>query len=750
MPLALRHLLGVLPSTVLLALATALPAAERAESPGPPPISPAPAGTFRAGAHQVDISPDKFPVIVNAMFTERTADKVVDRLYAKAVVLDDGRTRLAMCVVDTCMMDRALIDRAKELAKTATGIPTDRMLVSATHTHSAPSAMPCLGSRVDADYAAALPAKIAEAIAGAARNLTPARIGWAVTDDWNHTFNRRWIRRPDRMLTDPFGQRNVRAHMHPGHESPDAVGPSGPVDPGLSVLAVQSPQGRPLALFANYSQHYYESSLLSSDYYGRFARHIARLLGAEEGSPPFVGIMSQGTSGDLMWMDYGSPRREIGYDAYAREVAERAIEAYRKIQWSDWVPLRMSERTLSLRYRLPDEKRLAWARQIIDALGNRLPQTLPEIYAGEAIQLHERQKTELKLQALCIGGLGIAAIPNEVFAITGLKLKAQSPLQPTFNIELANGADGYIPPPEQHELGGYTTWPARTAGLEVQAEPLIVEAVLTLLEEVAQKPRRVMSDEHGPYPQAVLAAKPLAYWRLNEIVAPAARDASTAGHDAVYEDGVALFLPGVGSGAGRLPEPRLTASAFSGSQINRAPHFAGGRLRARLPQLGETYSAELWLWNALPADARPVTGYFLSLGSDGGEAARGIHLGIGGTHHPSETGRLIVCNGNERNQLLTGRIALGLRQWHHVALVREGRKVAVYLDGSADIVGELDQTLPPGEASVFVGGRCDNVANLEGRLDEVAMYGRALTPNEVVAHFKASGVPSPASEPVKR
>ena len=34
----------------------------------------------------------------------------------------------------------------------------------------------------------------------------------------------------------------------------------------------------------------------------------------------FVAMMSQGTSGDLMWMDYSAPRNEIGYDAYAREI----------------------------------------------------------------------------------------------------------------------------------------------------------------------------------------------------------------------------------------------------------------------------------------------------------------------------------------------------------------------------------------------------------------------------------------------
>jgi hypothetical protein len=706
--------------------------------------------TFRAGAHQVDISPEKFPVSVNAMFTERSATSAVDRLYAKALVLDDGQTRLALCVVDTCMMPRDLIDQAKNLAAKATGIPTDRICISATHTHSAPSAMACLGSRVDPDYAASLPPRLAEAIAGATTHLAPARVGWAVVDDWEHTFNRRWIRRPDRILTDPFGQQTVRAHMHPGHESPDAIGPSGPVDPGLSVLAVRSPDGRPIALFANYSQHYYESPLLSSDYYGRFARHIETLLGVKGDSPPFVGIMSQGTSGDLMWMDYGSPRKSIGYDAYARAIAERALEAYRRIDWHDWVPLRMAERTLTLRYRVPDEPRVAWARQVARSITNRLPQTLPEIYALEAIQLHERQQTELKLQALRIGDLGIAALPNEVFALTGLRLKAQSPLQPTFNIELANGADGYIPPPEQHNLGGYTTWPARTAGLEVDAEPRIAEIVLSLLEEVSGKPRRAMPEEHGAYAQAVLASKPLAYWRLDDAVVPTARDVSGAGRDAIYEDGVALYLPGVGSGTGRLPEPRLVASNFSGEHINRAPHFAGGRVRARVPLRGPAYSVEFWLWNGLPPEARAVTGYAFSRGSEGDPGARGEHLGIGGTNRTDEVGRLIVFNGNQRNRVLGGRTQLALREWHHVALVREGRTVTVYLDGKPELIGELESTLPPGEDSVFLGGRCDGFAGLEGKLDEVALYGRALSSEEVASHLKAGDLPATPTASVNR
>jgi putative membrane-bound dehydrogenase-like protein len=716
---------------------------------------PSASADFRAGAFSMDIAPTNFPVRVNAMFTERSADKVVDPLFAKALALDDGATRLVLCVVDTCMVPRDLIDRAKADASKATGIPTERMLVSATHTHSAPSAMGCLGSRVDPRYAAFLPGRITAAIVGAVERLAPARVGWAQADDWEHTFNRRWVRRPDQMLTDPFGQRNVRAHMHPGHESPDAVGPSGPVDPQLSVLAVQRADGKPLALLANYSMHYYDSALLSSDYYGRFARHVAAMLGADDA---FVGIMSQGTSGDLMWMDYGAPRRQIGYDAYAKEVAQRVAYLVRGMKWQESAPLKMAESKLELGYRLPDEKRLAWAREMAAKLGDKLPQSQPEIYALEAIYLHDKPRTELILQALRIGDLGITALPNEVFAITGLKLKRQSPFAATFNIELANGAEGYIPPREQHKLGGYTTWPARTAGLETNAEPRVVETALALLEEVAGRSRRAPAEEQGPYVRTVLESRPSAYWRFEEMVVPAAHDA-TGKHDATFEDGIALWLPGVDGRIGHQPPQPPVPNAFSGAQINRAVHFAGGRVRANVP-LGENYSAELWLWNGLPADARAVAGYVFSRGADGDKAARGEHLGIGGTFRADLTGKLILFNGNERDEVLVGRTTLALRAWHHVVLVREGGNVRVHLDGHAEpeISGAFAHTVPSDENTVFLGGRNDGQFNFEGKLDEVALYPRALPATEVAAHYQASGlkppvaavaaVPAPESQPL--
>src|ERR1700752_2543132 len=109
---------------------------------------------IRAGAARVDVSPEKFPVIVNCFMTERSVDKLVNPLYARTLVLEDGSRRLTITVVDSCMMPRELLDRAKEIAAIQTGILPFRMLNSATHTHFAPAAMGSLGSDVDSAYAA--------------------------------------------------------------------------------------------------------------------------------------------------------------------------------------------------------------------------------------------------------------------------------------------------------------------------------------------------------------------------------------------------------------------------------------------------------------------------------------------------------------------------------------------------------------------------------------------------------------------
>jgi hypothetical protein len=694
---------------------------------------------FRAGAAEVDISPKTLPVIVSGGFIERTGDQLQDRLASRALVLDDGTNRLAIVVVDTLMMTRELIDHIKNLARQKTGIPTENILVSATHSHSAPSVMGCLGTPVDEFYLKGFADLVANSVESANQRLQPARIGWAVVNDEEHNHCRRWIFRPDRMQPDPFGQLTVRAHMHPGYESPNHIGPAGPADTSLSLLAVQTPQGKPLAVLANYAFHYFGANPVSSDVCGRFGAVLAPLIQAPlnptgNSDTPFVGIMSQGTSGDSMWMDYSRPAPSISMAQYVEGLAKSACEAYRNVKFLDWCELIVAQSALTLARRTPDEARLAWAREIVRSMGDRVPRNLQEVYACEQVYLHDRPQVELRLQVIRIGDLGIVAIPCETFGLTGLKLKNRSPLPVTFNIELANGAEGYIPPPEQHALGGYTTWPARTAGLEVQAEPKIVAALLELLERVAphaSPPSSGSLQQTTPYAAAILASKPVAYWRLNDMDGTEAADAAGT-HSARLEPGFAFFLPGVdGSGFSR---------DWRG---NRAVHFAGGRLRSSGLEVKDASSVEFWFWNGLPDDARPVTGYLYSRGEEGSVAPKGDQLGIGGSGSAAIKGRLFFSVDGSIEKVCAGNTVLRPRSWYHVVVTREGRQLRVYLNGqaTAEIAGELDDVKPASPAQFIFAGRSDGQFSLEGKLDEIAVYDRVLSAGEISSHYAAAGTP---------
>ena len=126
--------------------------------------------TLLAGAAEVDISPPKLPVLSSGGFLERMGTQLRAPLFARGLVLNDSHTRIAIVVVDTLMMTREMLDTVKEKAAASTGIPASNMLISATHTHSAPSVMGALGTGVDEDYAAFLPGKIVECIEKARRS----------------------------------------------------------------------------------------------------------------------------------------------------------------------------------------------------------------------------------------------------------------------------------------------------------------------------------------------------------------------------------------------------------------------------------------------------------------------------------------------------------------------------------------------------------------------------------------------------
>lgn len=448
---------------------------------------------FRAGAHAMDITPQKFPISVNGGMQDRQAMGARDRLHARCLVLDDGTTRIALVVCDSCMIPRELLDEAKRLARKTTGIPTDYMLISATHTHTAPTVAGVFQSEPDQDYQKYLVKRIAEGIEKAHAIRAPARIGWGVGKDPTQVFNRRWKMKPGSIAADPFGRLTDSVKMNPGYQNPGLVEPAGPTDPDVSILSVQSPEGRPIALLANYSLHYVGGvQPLSADYFGAFAERIAVLLKADKANPPFVGIMSNGTSGDINNINFAAAAPGKMADGekmriVADSVAQAALAAYQKIEHRPWVQLAMAEREIELGVRKPSAEDIARAQDILAAAKDKGLKTLAEIYARETVLLADYPATvSLKLQAIRMGELGIVAIPCETFVEIGLEIKKKSPLKPTFTIELANGYNGYLPTPEQHKLGGYETWRARSSYLEVEASPKITATLLELLAKVSK------------------------------------------------------------------------------------------------------------------------------------------------------------------------------------------------------------------------------------------------------------------------
>ncbi len=668
--------------------------------------------TFRAGVAAVDISPVKLPVISSGSFLTRSGNVIHDRLFARGLALDDGTTRLVFVVADTLFVPRDLCDEVKEAASKRTGVPTENMMISATHSHSAGSLVGCLGTDADPDYVNQVRPQLIECIEKAVADLRPAQIGWSSEIDEQDTHCRVFIRRPDSIGVDPFGEKTIRVMMHPGYQNPQYIGPSGPVDNELSVLSVRSLDGEPIGILANYSMHYFGSGAVSADYFGDFVRTISKKIAADDDS--FVAMISNGTSGDLHWMDYTKPRRNIGRTEYAESVAAAAMRAYERIQYRNWVELKVAERCVKLNRRVPDEKRWAWAKILLEEMDGRIPRTRPEVYAREAKYLKDDPVRELKLQTICIGDLGIAALPNETYSITGLKLKLRSPMSDTFNIELANGSEGYIPPPEALPLGGYNAWPARTAGLEVDAETIITDTLLSMFEELSGKERKEVDLSTAPYAKKVLAKKPLAYWRLGEIDGTLAEDISGAGNHGQLETGYCFYLDG----------PKRD-DLQCGGERPRAIQFVGGRMKATFDALGDDYTVEFFFWNGLSNDNRPVTGYIFSRGPDGAENCPGDHLGICGNWLGQEKqGRLMFFNGDQQKEVLTGGPVIEPKTWNHVRLVRQQDQVRVYLNFEEKpiISGRASVTRPKDCSDVFVGGRSDKVANFEGRVADVAIY----------------------------
>lgn len=473
----------------LLTLATILlTGAAPAASPDSTPL--------RAGAATSNITPNLGQAIVGG-FQPFPATHAHDELHARCLVLDDGKTKLALVVCDLLGLHRSVSVEARRLIEEETGIPAGQVLISATHTHSAASALGERGYRSEQpldDYQRFVARRIADGVRRALNLSRPAQIAFATAEAPEHVFNRRWFMREGTVPLNPFGKVD-KVKMNPPAGSPNLVKPAGPTDPTISIIALREPGGRLISVFSAYSLHYVGGvggGHISSDYYGMFCESLKKLQSGSDEDPPFVAMMANGTSGDINNINFPKPGpRKPAYEQMrqvAEDLAHKVSDALAKVTWDDRAELKALYREPKIAWRHVDPELLTWAKET-EAKPSQSPanDVIPRSYAGRIQRLAQASEPALvPLQVLRIGDICIGTSPCETFAEIGLEFKKRSPMARSFMVEISHGYLGYLPTPRHFELGGYETWPG-TNYLEPQASVKMLDQLVEMATQVAPK-----------------------------------------------------------------------------------------------------------------------------------------------------------------------------------------------------------------------------------------------------------------------
>jgi hypothetical protein len=462
---------------------------------------------LQAGAATSNITPELGTLVVGG-FAPYPAQHVHDELSVRCLVLDDGQTKLALVVCDLLGLHRSVSVEARRLIQEATGIPPQNVLISATHTHSAGTALGksrYVNHQVLDDYQRFVARRIADGVRRAVNLLRPAEIAFGTVDVPEQVHNRRWRMRAGSVPPNPFGKID-QVSTNPPVASPDLIEPAGPVDPAVSILALREPGGRLISVYCAYSLHYVGGTgpaHISADYYGMFCEALKRMQ--PDGDPPFVALLANGTSGDINNIDRRTQRP--GRQPYqqmrdvAEDLAQKVHGALGALSWQDRAPLEARFRELPIAWRTIEPELLTWAADVEarapQVPGGNIPvgakwATTPEFvqrlsYAGRVQLLAQTtEPAQVPLQVLRIGNAVIGTSPCETFAEIGLEFKRRSPSRNAFLVSLAHGYIGYLPTPRHFALGGYETWPG-TNSLEPQASVQMLDALAEMAAEIAPR-----------------------------------------------------------------------------------------------------------------------------------------------------------------------------------------------------------------------------------------------------------------------
>lgn len=458
---------------------------------------------LRVGVAEVDVTPPTgFPMA--GYYHERLAEGTIDSLKAKAIVFRDGDTVAALVVCDLIGIATDLSREVRKRAAEKTGIPASNIVVSATHSHTAPDYMKelylFLGSErqdpLRAEYVEKLIGGPVEAISRAYAAAVPASLRSGVAkQETPVSFNRRFVMRDG----------SVRTWMN--YANPEVVRTAGPIDPEVGLLVIgDADSGQTRGILSNFALHL--DTVGGTRWSADYPFFIERTLRAAVG-PDVISIFGAGCCGDINHAD-PSRRERNKTDFIGNSIGTSITRQLDQLQPPASARLFVKSQTLQLPLQDASPQEVdraigilalakkqekveffdhvtAYKKLILDQFLHREPyaKTAEHITWGLSRSLAGvGESLPVEVTVVTVGrDVAIVCLPGEVFVELGLAIKQASPFRTTLVIELSNAVESiYIPHRAAYAGGSYEV---TNSALRPGAGETLVETALILLREAA-------------------------------------------------------------------------------------------------------------------------------------------------------------------------------------------------------------------------------------------------------------------------
>ncbi len=424
-----------------------------------------------AGVAQTVITP---PVGINlaGYYHERIARRVRDDLYCRALLLQfagNGDKRIALVSLDLIGVVDEWVAQAKSLIQDHLGLPPERVLICATHTHTGPGVRPGR-DEVPGPWLAELPTRIAQTVQAAAGQMFRAVLMLGREEEPCLASNRLGRTRDG---TEVFSKENV-------------IGHAGPVDPELQAIGVRDLGGKLRALVVNYPMHVdviggESADFISADWPGVMAESVAGVYGED-----VVTMFLNGACGDINHRLWEPTRQPIEGEYKAvqmgRTYAGLAMAAIERGEPMAGGRLGAALQVLQIPYYTREPRFMEFVEQL-------RAKPVREYFEEATIRAVDRwdkdgQIADVPVQVLCFGDIIFVGLPGEFFTRWGMEIKHWSPAPWTLIAELANHSVGYVPTTDQAERMGYGARPILSRRLISDAGRQIADAVQVMMWEL--------------------------------------------------------------------------------------------------------------------------------------------------------------------------------------------------------------------------------------------------------------------------